>query len=187
MEGISDMELKEKILTRFEGKVVRKDLATIVKGNLPVPTYVIEYLLAQYCASDDEQLIAEGIESVKEIIRNNYVHRADAQKIKGRIRLHERYRIIDKVKVQLNDKQLNQYEADFENLGIKHIPISDADVQRNPKFLSGNGVWSILTLLYDHADTAKLRWGIEDIKPIQISAVNIDEFIDNRRHFSTDE
>lgn len=181
------MVLKEKILSHFEGKVVRKDLATIVKGNLPVPTYVIEYLLAQYCASDDEQLIADGIESVKDIIRNNYVHRADAEKIKGRIRHHGRYRIIDKVKVQLNDKLLNQYEADFENLGIKHIPISDADVQRNPKFLSGNGVWSILTLLYDHADTAKLRWGIEDIKPIQISAVNIDEFIDNRRHFTTDE
>lgn len=181
------MVLKEKILSHFEGKVVRKDLATIVKGNLPVPTYVIEYLLAQYCASDDEQLIADGIESVKDIIRNNYVHRADAEKIKGRIRHHGRYRIIDKVKVQLNDKLLNQYEADFENLGIKNIPISDADVQRNPKFLSGNGVWSILTLLYDHADTAKLRWGIEDIKPIQISAVNIDEFIDNRRHFTTDE
>ncbi|MCK9341655.1 MAG: BREX system Lon protease-like protein BrxL, partial [Synergistaceae bacterium] len=124
------MVLKEKILSHFEGKVVRKDLATIVKGNLPVPTYVIEYLLAQYCASDDEQLIADGIESVKDIIRNNYVHRADAEKIKGRIRHHGRYRIIDKVKVQLNDKLLNQYEADFENLGIKHIPISDADVQR---------------------------------------------------------
>jgi len=181
------MELKEKILTHFEGKVVRKDLASIVKGNLPVPTYVIEYLLAQYCASDDEQQIAEGIESVKEIIRNNYVHRADAEKIKGRIREHERYRIIDKVKVQLNDKLLNQYEADFENLGIKNIPIGDSIVQSNPKFLSGNGVWSILTLLYDHSETAKIRWKIEDIKPIQISAVNIDDYISQRQNFSTDE
>lgn len=181
------MELKEKILTHFEGKVVRKDLATIVKGNLPVPTYVIEYLLAQYCASDDEQLIATGIESVKEIIRNNYVHRADAEKIKGRIRQHERYRIIDKVKVQLNDKLLNQYEADFENLGIKNIPIGDSIVQNNPKFLSGNGVWSILTLLYDHAEAAKIRWIIEDIKPIQISAVSIDEYINKRQLFTTDE
>lgn len=77
------MELKEKILTYFEGKVVRKDLASIVKGNLPVPTYVVEYLLAQYCALDDEQLIAEGIEKVKEIIRNNYVNRAEAEKIKA--------------------------------------------------------------------------------------------------------
>lgn len=181
------MELKDKIIANFEGKVVRKDLASIVKGNLPVPTYVIEYLLAQYCASDDEQQIAEGIESVKEIIRNNYVHRADAEKIKGRIREHERYRIIDKVKVQLNDKLLNQYEADFENLGIKNIPIGDSIVQSNPKFLSGNGVWSILTLLYDHSETAKIRWKIEDIKPIQISAVNIDDYIIQRKNFSTDE
>lgn len=187
MKGTFKMELKEKILTYFEGKVVRKDLASIVKGNLPVPTYVIEYLLAQYCASDDEELIADGIEKVKDIIRNNYVHRADAEKIKGRIREQERYRIIDKVKVQLNDKLLNQYEADFENLGIKNIPIGDSIVQSNPKFLSGNGVWSIMTLLYDHSETAKIRWKIEDIKPIQISAVNIDDYVNQRQHFSTDE
>lgn len=113
------MELKEKILTYFEGKVVRKDLASIVKGNLPVPTYVVEYLLAQYCALDDEQLIAEGIEKVKEIIRNNYVNRAEAEKIKSRIREQDSYRVIDKVNVELNDRSQNQYEADFANLGIK--------------------------------------------------------------------
>lgn len=181
------MELKEKIIANFEGKVVRKDLASIVKGNLPVPTYVIEYLLAQYCAFDDEILIKEGIESVKEIIRNNYVHRADAEKIKGKIREHGRYRIIDKVKVQLNDKLLNQYEADFENLGITKIPIGDDIVQSNPKFLSGNGVWSILTLLYDHSDTSKIRWQIEDIKPIQISTVDLPDYIEKRSNFTTDE
>ena len=140
------MDLKEKILTYFEGKVVRKDLAPIVKGNLPVPTYVIEYLLAQYCSVDDEQIIAEGIEKVKEIIRNNYVNRAEAEIIKGRIREHDRYRIIDKVNVELNDKSQNQYEASFANLGIRKIPINDTVVKRNPKLLSGNGVWSILTL-----------------------------------------
>ena len=94
------MELKKKIIKYFEGRVVRKDLATIVKGNLPVPTYVVEYLLAQYCASDDEQLIAEGIESVKEIIRNNYVHRADSERIKSAIREQGKYTIIDKVNVE---------------------------------------------------------------------------------------
>jgi len=144
------MELKEKILTYFEGKVVRKDLASIVKGNLPVPTYVVEYLLAQYCALDDEQLIAEGIEKVKEIIRNNYVNRAEAEKIKSRIREQDSYRVIDKVNVELNDRSQNQYEADFANLGIKKIPISDAVVRSNPKLLSGNGVWSILKVRYDH-------------------------------------
>ncbi|HEY5590265.1 MAG TPA: anti-phage BREX system Lon protease BrxL, partial [Paludibacter sp.] len=181
------MDLNDKILNCFEGKVVRKDLASIVKGNLPVPTYVVEYLLAQYCATDDKDLIAEGIEQVKEIIRNNYVHRAEAESIKGRIRDQGRYRIIDKVSVELNDKLLNQYEASFANLGLKGIPISDDVVQRNPKFLSGNGVWCIMTMEYNHSDTAKLRWDIEDIKPIQISSVNIKEYLDSRSSFSTDE
>lgn len=181
------MDLKEKILTYFEGKVVRKDLATIVKGNLPVPTYVIEYLLAQYCAVDDDQIIAEGIEKVKEIIRNNYVNRAEAEIIKGRIREHDRYRVIDKVNVELNDKSQNQYEAHFANLGIRKIPINDNVVRLNPKLLSGNGVWSILTLRYDHSDMATVRWVIEDIKPIQIAAVNVDEYVNQRKEFTTDE
>lgn len=181
------MELKEKILTHFEGKVVRKDLASIVKGNLPVPTYVVEYLLAQYCALDDEELIAKGIESVKEIIRNNYVNRADAEKIKGRIRETERYRVIDKICVELNDKVQNQYEADFANLGIKKIPIGDNVVKDNPKLLSGNGVWCIVTVGYDHSEAAKIRWRIEDIKPIQISAVDVVEYVNQRKNFSTDE
>jgi ATP-dependent Lon protease len=181
------MDLKEKILTYFEGKVVRKDLATIVKGNLPVPTYVIEYLLAQYCAVDDEQIIAEGIEKVKEIIRNNYVNRAEAEIIKGRIREHERYRVIDKVNVKLNDNIQNQFEADFANLAIPKIPISDDVVQRNPKFLSGNGVWCIVTLAYDHSETARIRWRIEDIKPIQISAIDYDYYISQRHNFTTEE
>lgn len=181
------MELKDKIISCFEGKVVRKDLASIVKGNLPVPTYVVEYLLAQYCATDNADLIAEGIEQVKEIIRNNYVHRAEAEAIKSRIREQGRYRIIDKVSVELNDKQQNQYEAGFANLGIRNIPISDDVVQRNPKLLSGNGVWCILTIEYNHSDTAKIRWEIEDVKPIQISAVNVEEYIEQRKDFTTDE
>lgn len=181
------MELKDKIISCFEGKVVRKDLAFIVKGNLPVPTYVVEYLLAQYCATDDEGLITEGIEQVKEIIRNNYVHRAEAETIKSRIREQGRYRVIDKVSVELNDKQQNQYEAGFANLGIRNIPISDDIVQRNPKLLSGNGVWCILTMEYNHSDTAKIRWEIEDVKPIQISAVDVEEFVEQRKNFTTDE
>ena len=76
------MTLQDKIMEAFQGKVVRKDLAFQVKGNLPVPTYVLEYLLGQYCASDDEQVIEEGLEKVKSVIRNNYVNRADAEIVK---------------------------------------------------------------------------------------------------------
>ena len=181
------MELQEKIIAYFEGKVVRKDLTSIVKGNLPVPTYVVEYLLAQYCATDDEEMINNGIEQVKNIIRNNYVHRAESEAIKSKIREQGRYRIIDKVSVELNDRKQNQYEASFANLGISYIPINDDVVQRNPKLLSGNGVWCILTMEYNHSETAKIRWEIDDVKPIQISAVDLDEFINKRKDFATDE
>lgn len=181
------MELQEKIITYFEGKVVRKDLTSIVKGNLPVPTYVVEYLLAQYCATDDEEMISEGIEQVKNIIRNNYVHRAEAEAIKSRIREEGRYRIIDKVSVELNDRKQNQYEASFANLGISGVPVNDDIVQRNPKLLSGNGVWCILTMEYNHAEAAKIRWEIDDVKPIQIAAVDLDEYISKRREFTTEE
>ena len=88
--------LETKIIEAFEGKVVRKDLAFEVKGGLPVPTYVLEYLLGQYCASNDELIIREGVEKVKDIIRNNYINRAESEEVKGKIRENGRFRIIDK-------------------------------------------------------------------------------------------
>ncbi|MDR2621831.1 MAG: BREX system Lon protease-like protein BrxL, partial [Dysgonamonadaceae bacterium] len=97
------------------------------------------------------------------------------------------YRIIDKVSVELNDRKQNQYEASFANLGISNIPINDDVVQRNPKLLSGNGVWCILTIEYNHSETAKIRWEIDDVKPIQISFVDLEEFIGKRKDFTTEE
>ena len=91
------MDLQQKIMNSFIGKVVRKDLALLVKGGRPVPTYVLEYLLGQYCASDDEEIINEGLEKVKQVIKNNYVHRAESEPVKGIIRENGRHRIIDKV------------------------------------------------------------------------------------------
>ena len=102
------MILQNKILNAFMGKVVRKDLAFLVKGGLPVPTYVLEYLLGQYCASDDESIIEQGLEKVKSVIQNNYVHRAEAESVKGTIREAGRHRIIDKVTVVL-DGSSNEY------------------------------------------------------------------------------
>ena len=99
------MELQQKIMDAFIGKVVRKDLAFLVKGGLPVPTYVLEYLLGQYCASDDEEIINDGLEKVRQVIRNNYVHRAEAESIKGIIREHGKHRVIDKVTVTLNERK----------------------------------------------------------------------------------
>ena len=131
-------ELQNKVMEAFIGKVVRKDLAFLVRGNLPVPTYVLEYLLGQYCASDDQEQIKQGLEKVKEVITNNYVQRQDAEMIKGLIRDKGRYRIIDNISVQLSERD-DEYHATFANLGISHVPIGTQYVQQNPKLLSGNG------------------------------------------------
>ena len=161
-----DSILQNKIMEAFIGKVVRKDLAFLVKGNLPVPTYVLEYLLGQYCATDDEEIIKEGLEKVKDVIRNNYINRAESEEIKGKIRENGRFRIIDKVTAVLNDRG-DYYQASFANLTLTNIPVSDEIVNRNPKLLSGNGVWSIVTIAYQPGDDVRQRWLIESLKPIQ--------------------
>lgn len=180
------MDLQQKVMNAFIGKVVRKDLAFLVKGGLPVPTYVLEYLLGQYCASDDEEVISEGLEKVKAVIKNNYVHRAEAESVKGIIRENGRHRIIDKVTVTLNEKD-DQYVATFANLGLSGVPIGTEYVRKNPKLLSGNGVWCIVTIGYISGESIKIRWEIQNLKPIQISNIDIDEYIDQRANFTTDE
>ena len=180
------MDLQQKIMDSFIGKVVRKDLAFLVKGGLPVPTYVLEYLLGQYCASDDEEVINEGIEKVKLVIQNNYVHRAEAESVKGLIRENGQHRIIDKVTVVLNEKN-DEYQATFANLGLSGIPIGTDYARHNPKLLSGNGVWCIITLGYISGENIKVRWEIQTLKPIQISNIDLQDYIDQRKNFTTDE
>ena len=180
------MTLQQKIMNAFIGKVVRKDLAFQVKGGLPVPTYVLEYLLGQYCATDDEEAIELGLEKVKQVIQNNYVHRAESESVKGKIREAGRYRVIDKISVTLNEK-LDQYEAEFANLGLSHVPIGTQYVKANPKLLSGNGVWCIVTIGYLQGEDIKVRWDIQTLKPIQISNIDVQEYIDQRKNFTTEE
>jgi len=180
------MTLQEKILEAFLGKVVRKDLAFLVKGGLPVPTYVLEYLLGQYCASDDEEDIEQGLEKVKEVIRNNYVHRAEAEIVKGKIKEQGRHRIIDKVSVTLNDRA-DEYHAQFANLGLTGIPIGAEYVKSNPKLLSGNGVWCIVTIGHIPGEDVKVRWEIQTLKPVQIANIDLQYYIDQRKKFTTDE
>lgn len=180
------MDSQQKVLNAFIGKVVRKDLAFLVKGGLPVPTYVLEYLLGQYCASDDEEIINEGLEKVKDVIKNNYVHRAEAESVKGPIREHGKHRIIDKVTVVLNEKN-DEYQATFANLGLSGVPIGTDYVRKNPKLLSGNGVWCIVTIGYISGEDVKVRWEIQTLKPIQISNIDLQEYIEQRKNFTTEE
>lgn len=151
-----------------------------------MPTYVLEYLLGQYCASDDEVVIAEGLEKVKQVIQNNYVHRAEAETVKGRIRENGRHRIIDKVTAVLNEKA-DEYQATFANLGLMNVPIGTEYIKKNPKLLSGNGVWCIVTIGYISGEDVKVRWEIQTLKPIQISNVDVEEYIDQRKNFTTEE
>ncbi|WP_348825564.1 BREX system Lon protease-like protein BrxL [Flavobacterium aestuarii] len=177
-----DIKLNE----HFGGKVVRKDLTKLVKGNAIVPIYVLEYLLGQYCATNDEETIIQGVETVKKVIAQHFVHRDEAQIIKSTVREKGSHRIIDKISVKLNDKQ-DQYEAYFANLGLSRIPISDAIIREHQKLLS-SGVWCILTLAYLSTDEKNSSpWIIESIKPIQISVSDLDEYKEGRKAFSKEE
>ena len=182
----ADAKLNEKVFEKFSKAVVRKDLAFQVKGNLPVPTYVIEYLLAQYCQSEDSKVVAEGMEKVKEIIRDHYFNRADNEIIKGRIHDKGSYMIIDKVSAYL-DAACDCYRCNFSNLGLTGIEIAGSYVRSNEKLLSGTGVWSIVRLKYVSDDNAPSRWAIEMYKPIQIANVDVEEFKSHRKDFTTDE
>ncbi|WP_439882181.1 BREX system Lon protease-like protein BrxL [Pontibacter sp. MBLB2868] len=172
--------------THFSGKVVRKDLTKLVKGNAIVPTYVLEYLLGQYCATDVEDTIAEGVENVKNIIAKHFVHRDEAQMIKSMVREKGTHRIIDKVAVKLNDRK-DVYEADFANLGLNKVVISDLIVKDHKKLLS-SGVWCIVTLGYMPSDERDVSpWIIDNLKPIQIANIDVEEYKACRKHFNKEE
>ncbi len=178
--------LDQKINQYFAGKVVRKDLTKLVKGNAIVPTYVLEYLLGQYCATDDEATIEQGIQTVKNVISNHFVHRDQSQIIKSTIREKGSHRIIDKVSLRLNDRK-DQYEANFANLGLKEVPVADEVATTYPKLLT-EGVWCILTMGYLRTDEKNATpWVVESIKPIQISNVDVEEYKEVRQHFSKEE
>ncbi|MBF9317343.1 BREX system Lon protease-like protein BrxL [Mycobacteroides chelonae] len=178
--------LDQKINDVFGGAVVRKDLVKAVKGNAIVPSFVLEYLLGQYAASDDEATIQSGIESVRKILADHYVHRNQAELVKSHIREKGRYRVIDKVQVQLNEKD-DTYEAEFANLGIKQVIVAPAIIKAHPKLLVG-GVWCICDIEYQHSDNARVvPWILGSIKPIQLSNFDFDGYVAARRKFTTDE
>lgn len=179
-------ELDQKISDRFAGLVVRKDLVKAVKGNAIVPTYVLEYLLGQYCATSDEASIQSGIETVKEVLRKHYVHRNEAGLVRSNIREKGRYKVIDKVSVALNDKN-DAYEAEFANLGVKKVVVDSGTVKAHPKLLV-SGVWCICDVEYEHTEAANVSpWVLGSLKPIQLSQFDYDAYLEARRSFSTDE
>lgn len=180
------MSLDNKINTIFGGRVVRKDLVKSVKGNAIVPTYVLEYLLGQYCATDDEASIESGIATVKEILRQHYVHRNEAKLVQSRIKEKGRYKVIDRVTVALNEKK-DAYQAAFSNLGIKKVIVDSSTIKAHPKLLVG-GVWSICDLEYHFTeDKDASPWILEDLKPIQLSHFDFEDYLAKRGEFTTEE
>lgn len=178
--------LDQKINSQFPGLVVRKDLVKTVKGNAIVPSYVLEYLLGQYCATSDEASIQSGIETVKAILSKHYVHRNEAGLIRSTIREKGRHKVIDRISVALNDKK-DCYEAQFANLGIKKILVDSATVKAHPKLLV-SGVWCIADVEYEHTeDKDASPWIMGSIKPIQLSHFDYDGYVAARSQFTTDE
>jgi len=179
-------DLNTKINQVFPGLVVRKDLVKAVKGNAIVPSYVLEYLLGQYCATDDPDSIESGIQTVKEILAKHYVHRNEAGLVRSTIREKGRFKVIDKVSVALNDKK-DCYETEFSNLGIKKVLIDSSTVKAHPKLLVG-GVWVIADIEYEHTeDKDSVPWILGSLKPIQMSNFDFESYVEARKQFSLDE
>src|SRR5690625_176724 len=178
--------LDQKINEHFPGLVVRKDLVKTVKGNAIVPSYVLEYLLGQYCATNDEATIQTGIETVKEILAKHYVHRNEAGLVRSNIREKGRYKVIDKISVALNEKT-DAYEAQFSNLGIKKVLVDSGTVKAHPKLLV-SGVWCIADIEYVFSEDQNVSpWILSTLKPIQLSHFDYDAYVAARQQFSTDE
>src|SRR3982750_1802502 len=149
----TDGGLDDLLNRHFPGKVVRKDLTKLVKEGANVPVYVLEYLLGNYCASNDEAVIEEGLRTVKKILAENYVRPDEAEKVKSTIREKGSLKIIDKVTVTLNEKR-DVYEALLCNLGTKGIEVSTSIVKNYEKLLAG-GIWAIVTLQYFYEEGQK--------------------------------
>jgi ATP-dependent Lon protease len=178
--------LDQKILQHFSGLVVRKDLTHGLKQNAVVPTYVLEYLLGQHCASDDIEVIKSGLATVQRILAKHYVHRNQAELVKSTIKEKGSHKVIDKLAVELNEKG-GFYESEFTNLGLKKVPISDDFVRRFPKLLVG-GIWCITDVTYEVAEDPKASpWQIDTLKPIQVASIEYEDFLTARGHFTTEE
>ncbi|MCK9526365.1 MAG: protease Lon-related BREX system protein BrxL, partial [Limnochordia bacterium] len=181
------MDLDQKLNQVFAGRVVRKDLTKSIKEGANVPVYVLEYLLGMYCATDDDQSIAQGVEQVKKILSDNFVRPDEAEKVKSKIRELGQFTVIDKITVRLNH-QRDVYEAEFSNLGINKVTMTPRHVKEYEKLLAG-GIWCIVKLDYffDETDRNGSPFLVSNLTPIQMPNMDLGEILDGRKQFSTEE
>lgn len=183
----SNDEINRKLRTDFDGKIVRKDLTKSIKEGANVPIYVLEFLLGQYCSSEDSSIIEEGVKNVKRILADNYVRPDEAEKIKSLLRQKGYYTVIDRITVHLNIKK-DTYEAEFSNLGIKNIPISEDYPSKFDRLLCG-GIWCIIQLeyIFNEEDKNASPILIRKLTPIQMPHININELKEGRKAFTKEE
>ncbi len=206
-------EFDEKILDNFPGKAVRKDLTSLMKKGANVPTYVLEYLLGMYCATDDEDAIETGLEKIRKILSENYVRPDQSEYVKSKIKENGQYTIIDKITVELDERE-DKYIARFTNLNLDPFEVNSDLVVHNEKLLVG-GIWCIVKIEYVGLDkgeeeetgyeedifgntrkkkkTRRKRsryespFEIASLKPIQMPNLDLDEIKDCRQNFTKDE
>ena len=190
--------IKEKLRENFDGKIVRKDLTKQIKEGANVPIYVLEFLLGQYCSSDDEEIVKKGVNNVKRILADNYVRPDEAEKILSKLRQRGSMTIIDQVTVELNLKR-DIYEARFSNLGLGGVPISEEYPEKYDRLLCG-GIWCIIQLEYNSIQNtsealteqktkkqSESLITIRKITPIQMPHIELDDLKQGRKAFSKDE
>ena len=178
-----DTTLDALLNQHFAGRVVRKDLTKLVKEGANVPVYVLEYLLGNYCASNDEVVIQDGLQTVKRVLAENYVRPDEAEKTKSIIRERGSLKIIDKVTVTLNERR-DVYEALLANLGVKGVEVNSSYVKKYEKLLAG-GIWCIATLEYFYEEAQKgSPFVLRELKPIQMPNMDLEELFAGRGAFT---
>ena len=177
-------EIKEKLRETFDGKIVRKDLTKQIKEGANVPVYVLEFLLGQYCSSDDPAIIEEGVQKVKRILADNFVRPDEAQKILSVLRKNGSHTVIDMITVELNIRD-DRFYATFSNLGLRGIPIADEYPEKHDRLLCG-GIWCIVQLEYEYIEEEKndCPIHIRKLTPIQMPHVDLDELKRGRKNFT---
>jgi len=187
--GQSSREIiKDKLRQTFDGKIVRKNLTKKIKEGANVPVYVLEFLLGQYCSSDDEEVIEHGVQNVKRILADNFVRPDEAQKILSKLRSRGSHTVIDQITVRLDMKH-NAYVADFSNLGVSNIPIADEYPEKYDRLLCG-GIWCIVQLNYEYIEEDKkngIPIRIRKLTPIQMPHIEMEELKQGRKAFTKDE
>ena len=179
--------LNRKLRKYFDGKIVRKDLTKSIKEGANVPVYVLEFLLGQYCSSDDPEIIEDGVKTVKKILSENFVRPDEAQKVLSILRERGSYTVIDRITAKLNIKQ-DRYETEFSNLGVREILLDPMYVSKYDRLLCG-GIWCIVQLEYEYLEEDKRAHPIRirKLTPIQMPHIELDEIKSARKEFTKEE